>query len=73
MRKIEMEILEAIRNKTNLSIGNTVVVVSDAGNIHLSCESRITRKRFSFRSLGSIRPLRVLGLISCLTSMIFNA
>jgi hypothetical protein len=35
MRKIEMEILEAIRNKTNLSIGNTVVVVSDAGNIQV--------------------------------------
>jgi hypothetical protein len=35
MRKIELEVLEAIRNKTNLSSGNTVVVVSDSGNIQV--------------------------------------
>lgn len=35
MRKIELEVLEAIRNKTNMSNGNAQVVVSDAGNIHV--------------------------------------
>lgn len=35
MRKIELEVLEAIRHKFNRTIGNTSVVVSDAGNIQV--------------------------------------
>jgi hypothetical protein len=33
MRKIELEVLEALRNKTNMKSDNTEVIVSDAGNI----------------------------------------
>jgi hypothetical protein len=35
MRKIEMQILEALRNKANFSADNTEVIVSDAGNIQV--------------------------------------
>lgn len=35
MRKIQIEILEAIRNKTNMKNDNTEVIVSDAGNIQV--------------------------------------
>jgi hypothetical protein len=35
MRKIELEVLEAIRHKFNRQVGNTAVVVSDAGNIQV--------------------------------------
>jgi hypothetical protein len=35
MRKIELEILEAIRHKFNRQVGNTAVMVSDAGNIQV--------------------------------------
>jgi len=36
MRKIELEVMEAIRNKMNFSDGNTQVIVSDAGNIKVT-------------------------------------